>query len=108
MRILSKELTCPLCRSDWGPFLWRPPPPKRIRAPADGRREERRDTVHYGTHCGACRKVGPIRGQEIWCEKEAHPPWHTPPGTPSAAYHRSFCVYPENTVCRIHPIHPSP
>ena len=59
VRILSKELTCPLCRSDWGPFLWRPPPPKRAKATAgEGRREERRDTVHYGTHCGACRKVG--------------------------------------------------
>lgn len=47
---LGKELTCPLCRSDWGDFKWRPPPPKRKA------REECKD-VHYGTHCGACKKV---------------------------------------------------
>ncbi|EFJ52902.1 hypothetical protein VOLCADRAFT_86362 [Volvox carteri f. nagariensis] len=51
---LGKELTCPLCRSEWGEFKWRPPPPKRKA------REERKD-VHYGTHCGACKKpsIGP-------------------------------------------------
>ena len=65
VRILCKELTCPLCRSDWGPFLWRPPPPKRARAAGDGRREERKDAVHYGTHCGACRKVRSSREWEI-------------------------------------------
>ena len=50
---LSKELTCPLCRGEWGPFLWRPPPLKRARV------EAKRDAmVHYGTKCSGCRKVG--------------------------------------------------
>ncbi|KAG2502192.1 hypothetical protein HYH03_000679 [Edaphochlamys debaryana] len=56
---LGKELTCPLCRTDWGDFKWRPPPPKR-RA-----REERKD-VHYGTHCGACKKA-PLVGKRFRC-----------------------------------------
>lgn len=51
MNSLGKELTCPLCRGEWGEFKWRPPPPKRRT------REERKD-VHYGTHCGACKRVG--------------------------------------------------
>ncbi|GLI66528.1 hypothetical protein VaNZ11_010403 [Volvox africanus] len=56
---LGKELTCPLCRSEWGEFKWRPPPPKRKV------REERKD-VHYGTHCGACKKA-PLVGKRFRC-----------------------------------------
>ncbi|GIM11794.1 hypothetical protein Vretimale_15256 [Volvox reticuliferus] len=56
---LGKELTCPLCRSEWGDFKWRPPPPKRKA------REERKD-VHYGTHCGACKKA-PLVGKRFRC-----------------------------------------
>jgi hypothetical protein len=26
IRSLGKELTCPLCRADWGEFKWKPPP----------------------------------------------------------------------------------
>ena len=55
VKSLGKELSCPLCRTDWGDFKWRPPPPKRKQ------REERKD-VHYGTHCGACKKVGGAAG----------------------------------------------
>ena len=54
---LSKELTCPLCRGDWGPFLWRPPPPKRAKAEAKASRDA---MVHYGTKCSGCRKVGDV------------------------------------------------
>ncbi|GLC40238.1 hypothetical protein PLESTB_001310400 [Pleodorina starrii] len=56
---LGKELTCPLCRSDWGEFKWRPPPPKRKG------RAERRD-VHYGAHCGACKQA-PLLGKRFRC-----------------------------------------
>ncbi|KAG2432423.1 hypothetical protein HYH02_012994 [Chlamydomonas schloesseri] len=56
---LGKELTCPLCRSEWGDFKWKPPPPKRKA------REERKD-VHYGTHCGACKKA-PLVGKRYRC-----------------------------------------
>ncbi|GFR42292.1 hypothetical protein Agub_g3190, partial [Astrephomene gubernaculifera] len=56
---LGKELTCPLCRSEWGDFKWRPPPPRRKT------REERKD-VHYGTHCGACKRA-PLIGKRFRC-----------------------------------------
>ena len=53
MRSLGKELTCPLCRSDWGDFKWKPPPAQRKKAVG---RDEHKD-VHYGTKCGVCKKV---------------------------------------------------
>lgn len=59
VKSLGKELSCPLCRTDWGDFKWKPPPPKRKQ------REERRD-VHYGTHCGACKKA-PLIGKRYCC-----------------------------------------
>lgn len=61
VKSLGKELTCPLCRSDWGEFKWRPPPPKR-----KAREEQRRGDVHYGAHCGACKQVGGGRGAYVF------------------------------------------
>lgn len=51
---LGKELTCPLCRTEWGEFKWKPPPPKRKKlVPPQGSA-----SAHLGTRCGYCKKVG--------------------------------------------------
>lgn len=64
VRSLGKELTCPLCRTDWGEFSWRPPPPKR--KPRESAADGRPADVHHGSKCGACKR-GPIAGKRYRC-----------------------------------------
>ncbi len=54
-KALGKELTCPLCRTSWGDFKWRPPPLKRRRP--DETHEQLSNAAHLGTSCSVCRKV---------------------------------------------------
>lgn len=55
-RTLGKELSCPLCRAEWGEFKWRPPPAPRRKRREDTH-EQAANAAHMGTCCGACRKV---------------------------------------------------
>lgn len=60
---LGKDLTCPLCRNDWGAFDWRP----MFRPPALHRlRAERDPAAHYGVACASCREA-PIAGPRLRC-----------------------------------------
>lgn len=62
---LGKELSCPLCRNDWGDFTWKPtfrPPAVHARVP----RHERDPASHYGVVCGGCRE-SPLTGPRHRC-----------------------------------------
>ncbi|GFH25055.1 uncharacterized protein HaLaN_22951 [Haematococcus lacustris] len=55
-KALGKELSCPLCRTAWGEFSWRAPPPPRKKLDA-ARQQLLQACVHLGTRCAACKKA---------------------------------------------------
>lgn len=46
---LKQELTCPMCRTPWGPFSWRPTPALQ--------RSPLKQAAHPGSHCRGCDQV---------------------------------------------------
>ncbi|KAL0037055.1 hypothetical protein WJX77_010709 [Trebouxia sp. C0004] len=55
---LKQELTCPMCRTPWGPFCWRPP--------AALQRAHHKHAAHHGSHCKGCEQ-GPVVGSLYTC-----------------------------------------
>ncbi|KAL0037874.1 hypothetical protein WJX79_003280 [Trebouxia sp. C0005] len=55
---LKQELTCPMCRTPWGPFSWRPAPALQ--------RAHHKHAAHYGSHCKGCEQ-GPVVGRLYTC-----------------------------------------
>ncbi|KAL3163058.1 hypothetical protein ABBQ32_009480 [Trebouxia sp. C0010 RCD-2024] len=55
---LKQEVTCPMCRSAWGPFSWRPPPA--LHCPNTHQK------AHTGSHCKGCNQA-PITGRLYAC-----------------------------------------
>ena len=67
---IGKPLTCPLCREPWEDFKWSVAYSE-MRQPARASGRERRDDIHYGTACGACR-AAPLEGERFKCAVCAH------------------------------------
>lgn len=67
----DRELTCPLCRREWGELRWSPPPPRRgkntsVDAAARRTRRSDDDAPRHGATCGGCR-AAPIVGVRHVC-----------------------------------------
>ena len=64
----DRELTCPLCRREWGELRWSPPPMRKGKRTSSARRTRRSDddAPRHGATCGGCR-AAPIVGVRHVC-----------------------------------------
>ena len=62
---MSKDLTCPLCRTAWGELDWEPPREmwrRNMRTAASTSASASGLAVHYGAACAGCRRGGATDG----------------------------------------------